>query len=141
VVDEGSPVGLLVKADVAWNQIESERPAPVPASTDNTQTPAATTIGAPAATPTVTPALDPAEARKPRRFHGTVELDPQRVGRDAGKIAEEVIAHLPSLVGGEVTVRLDIDATSSSEDPDNAVRIVTENCRTLKFTSQGFESD
>lgn len=39
------------------------------------------------------------------------------VGRDAGKIAEKVIAHLSSLVGGEVTVRLDIEATSSSAPP------------------------
>lgn len=34
-----------------------------------------------------------------RRFHGTVALDPTRVGRDAGRIADEVIAHLAGLVG------------------------------------------
>jgi predicted AAA+ superfamily ATPase len=141
MVDDGSPVGLLVKADVAWNQIESERPAPPPATTDTPLTPPVTPTGGPAATPTVTPATDPTEARKPRRFHGTVELDPQRVGRDAGKIAEEVIAHLTSLVGADVTVRLDIEATTPSGVPDNVVRVVTENCRTLKFTSQGFETE
>ena len=37
-------------------------------------------------------------AHKPRRFHGTVTLDPARVGRDAGRIADEVIAHLVGLV-------------------------------------------
>ena len=30
---------------------------------------------------------------KPRRFHGSVTLDATRVGRDASRIAEEVIAH------------------------------------------------
>ena len=29
-----------------------------------------------------------------RRFFGTVTLDPTRVGRDAGRIADEVIVHL-----------------------------------------------
>ena len=28
-----------------------------------------------------------------RRFHGSVELDPMRLGRDAGRIADEVISH------------------------------------------------
>ncbi len=32
------------------------------------------------------------------------------VGRDAGKIAEEVIAHLSGLVGANVTVTLEIHA-------------------------------
>jgi hypothetical protein len=32
-------------------------------------------------------------------------LDSARVGRDAGKIAEDVIAHLSGLVGAKVTVR------------------------------------
>ena len=34
------------------------------------------------------------EVAKPTRYHGTVVLDPAGVGRDASKIAEEVIAHL-----------------------------------------------
>ena len=48
---------------------------------------------------TVTP---PKPAALPKRFHGSVTLDPARVGRDAGKIAEEVIADLSGLVGAEV---------------------------------------
>jgi len=31
-------------------------------------------------------------ATAPRRFHGTVELDSERVGRDTSQIADEVIA-------------------------------------------------
>ena len=37
-------------------------------------------------------------------------LDAARVGRDAGRIAEEVIAHLAGLVGAKVTVTLEIEA-------------------------------
>jgi hypothetical protein len=63
------------------------------------------------------------------------------VGRDAGRVADEVIAHLAGLVGSTVTVTLDIDARIPSGAPDHVVRTVTENSRTLKFTSQGFEQE
>jgi tripartite-type tricarboxylate transporter receptor subunit TctC len=43
---------------------------------------------------------DPAAATaKPHRYYGTVTLDASRVGRDAGRIADEVVAHLTGLVG------------------------------------------
>jgi hypothetical protein len=76
-----------------------------------------------------------------RRFHGSVTLDTTRVGRDAGRIAEEVIAHLAGLVGADVTITLEIQADVPSGTPENIVRIVTENCRTLKFSDHGFESE
>jgi len=76
-----------------------------------------------------------------RRFYGTVRLDPARVGRDAGRIAEEVIAHLAGQPGVEVTVTLEIDARLPGGANEQIVRTVTENCRTLKFESHGFESE
>jgi hypothetical protein len=78
---------------------------------------------------------------KPRRFYGTAKLDPTRVGRDAGRIADEVIAHLAGLVGSSVTVTLEIQATLPDGAPDTVVRTVTENSRTLKFTAHGFEKE
>jgi hypothetical protein len=68
-------------------------------------------------------------------------LDATRVGRDAGRIAEEVIAHLVGLTGADVTVTLEIQANVPSGVPANVVRTVTENGRTLKFDSQGFEEE
>ncbi len=84
-----------------------------------------------------TPALP---ATKPKRFHGTVQLDPNRVGRDAGRIADEVIAHLAGLLGSDVQVTLEIDANVPNGVPDQTVQTVTENCQTLKFKSHGFEN-
>ena len=139
-VSEDSLFGLLVNPEAALKQLDADKPAPVvPTST----TPVA--AGNPATSPeqpstTIGP-IHPTETPKPKRFHGTVTLDPQRVGRDAGKIAEEVIAHIASLIGADVTVRLDIEATVPIGVPDNVVRTITENCRTLKFTSQGFEAE
>jgi len=68
-------------------------------------------------------------------------LDPTRPGRDASKIAEEVIAHLVGLVDAEVTITLEIEAYVPAGAPEHVVRTVTENARTLKFTSQGFEKE
>ncbi|HEY8692086.1 MAG TPA: AAA+ family ATPase, partial [Chloroflexota bacterium] len=83
----------------------------------------------------------PAAPKKPRRFHGTVPLRAKLVTGDAGKIADEVIQHLTSLLGAEVEVTLEIQANVPDGVPDNVVRIVTENANTLKFTSQGFEEE
>ena len=68
-------------------------------------------------------------------------LDPARAGRDASRIADEVITHLVGLVGSSVRVTLEIEAEIPGGAPENVVRTVTENRRTLKFTSHGFESE
>jgi len=78
---------------------------------------------------------------KPKRYHGSVILDSARVGRDAGRIADEVITHLVGLVGSSVRVTLEIEAEIPQGAPDNVVRTVTANSRTLKFTSSGFETE
>jgi predicted AAA+ superfamily ATPase len=82
----------------------------------------------------------PAVPSLPRRFHGTVALDASRVGRDAGRIAEEVIQHLETLKGAKVRVTLEITAEIPNGAPDNVQRTVTENSVALKFTTHGFET-
>lgn len=82
-----------------------------------------------------------AGSTKPRRYYGTVALEADRVGRDAGRIVEEVIAHLTGLVGSSVTITLEIEANVPDGVPDNVVRTVTENSRTLKFSTHGFEKE
>ena len=61
--------------------------------------------------------------------------------RDAGRIADEVIAHLAGQMGADVTVTIEIDARLPNGASDQLVRTVTENSRTLKFDSQGFEKE
>ena len=68
-------------------------------------------------------------------------LDTARVGRDASKIAEEVTAHLAGLIGANMKVTLEVEAEIPSGAPDEVVRTVTENSRSLKFTSHGFETE
>ncbi|MFQ3661040.1 MAG: Swt1 family HEPN domain-containing protein [Chloroflexaceae bacterium] len=98
--------------------------------------------GGEASTGPLRPPVPAAERpRKLRRFHGSVALSAERAGRDAGKIAEEVIAHLTGLLGARVRVTLEIEAEIPDGTPDHVVRIVTENSRALKFTQAGFEED
>jgi hypothetical protein len=136
---------LIVRANVAQKQLDADRAASAPAAAasflPDVSPSASAGVGNPA-TPT-TPGSPPKPAKPPKanRFHGTVTLDPQREGRETGRIAEEGIAHLSSLVGSGVTVWLDIEAEIPAGVPDKVVRIVTENCRTLKFSSQGFEAE
>jgi hypothetical protein len=130
--------GILVKPDVARPQLEAERPIPTgePASI----TPEGDESSTPAESDGIAGSHGAATTR-PRRFHGTVLVDAARVGRDASRIADEVIAHLAGIVGASVKVTLEVEADIPSGAPDHVVRTVTENSRTLGFTSQGFEDE
>jgi len=76
---------------------------------------------------------------RPRRFYGSVTLDSVRLGRDASRVAEEVVQHLSTIVGGEVEVTLEIHAQIPEGASPEVVRTITENCRTLRFRTYGFE--
>ena len=139
--DSDAP-GLLVKSDIARQQIDAEsaqqtgRGEGAGAGTGGESTvPPGKGSGSDEGPP------DPPPALQPTRFHGTATLDSARVGRDASRIADEVIAHLSSLIGAKVKVTLEIEAEVPAGAPDHVVRTVTENSRTLKFTSQGFEKE
>jgi hypothetical protein len=54
-----------------------------------------------------------------------------RIGRDAGRIAEEVIQHLASLPDADVSVTLEIQVRAPDGVPEAAERTVRENCHTL----------
>jgi hypothetical protein len=82
-----------------------------------------------------TSTVSPSSAR-PKRFYGTVALDATRVGRDAGRSRA-----FSGFSGSSVKVTLEIEADVSSGVPENVVRAVTENSRTLKFSSYGFEQE
>jgi uncharacterized protein len=122
--------GLIVKPEVARQQMEQEvaEPPPPPPRDPDGKTGKA-----------------PPEGVKPeakiRRFHGRVALSALRTGTDAGKVADEVISHLGGLANADVTVTLEIAADLPDGASDHIVRTVTENCRTLRFESHGFERE
>jgi predicted AAA+ superfamily ATPase len=132
------PSGLLVKSDVAYQQLKAEAPT---SSTGGSQVVPGTGPSRPN-TGLFGETVDSGGANKPgpTRFHGSVTLDTTRVGRDAGRIADEVVSHLSGIVGAQVKVMLEIEAKLPSGATEEIVRIVTQNCRDLKFDSgSGFE--
>ena len=137
--------GLLVKPGIARRQLEAETKPPIPETGTGPSPGSGGAAGGTGATNDGGTAPSGGTTGKPapisRRYHGTVRLDPTRVGRDASRIAEEVIAHLAGQAGAEVTVTIEIEAQLPNGVTDQLVRTVTENSRTLKFTNHGFEKE
>jgi predicted AAA+ superfamily ATPase len=131
--------GLLVKPQVALKQLQAE--APVPTGTQ----PGASLNKLPGTGPDTSaqPGGPPVPVlpQKVTRFYGSVKIDPTRLNRDAATLSAEVVQHLVSQLGAEVEVTIDIQAKAPAGIPENIVRTVTENCRTLKFTDHGFERE
>jgi hypothetical protein len=139
-ISEDNLSGMLVRPDVALTQHQVEiAPAPSGFAEPAGGVVGGTVESVPAGEASGAPSEN--RARRPRRFHGSVSLDPGSVGRDAGRIADEVISHLAGLVGSLVTVTLEIEAEVEAGTPENVVRTVTENSHTLKFTTHGFEEE
>jgi hypothetical protein len=81
------------------------------------------------------------ESAKVRRFHGSLILNPVRLGRDAGEMANEIVQHLMKQPGTKVEVTVEIVADLPSGASDDVVGTVSENRRTLKFSVFGFEQE
>ena len=130
--------GLLVKPEVALAQMRADQ-ARMGAVVQSTQQPLTKSpLSQPAAAgslPTVR------SARLPKRFHGSVVLNSARVGLEASRIADEVIAHMLALNGAKVRVSLEIAVEFPEGAPEQVVRIVEENSRALKFGQYGFEDE
>jgi hypothetical protein len=132
---------ILVKPEAALKQLQADQAAssrPIDSTTVPTTTevtPGETGNGDAAIGQSTTVTV----ATRPNRFHGAVELDAARIGRDAGKIAEEVVQHLAGTLGAKVKVMLEIEAEIPEGVSDQILRTVTENCRTLKFKHAEFE--
>jgi hypothetical protein len=136
-------VGLLVKSATADAQLEAERPKPLPkpdgagTETSGGNQPSS---GATLAPPAPGGGL-PLPTTPPTHFFGSVKVDSARISRDVGTIANEIIQHLASLPNSEIDVTVEIQARVPGGVPDNVVRTVSENCRTLKFKNQSFEQE
>lgn len=71
--------------------------------------------------------------------YGSASLGALRIGHDAAQIANEMIQHLTMLLGTGVEITLGIQAEIPDNVPEQIVRTIAENCRTLCFRSYRFE--
>lgn len=79
--------------------------------------------------------------KKVTLFVGSVRLDESRVGRDAGRIADEILGHMTTLPGARAKVTMEIEIEVPEGIEDDVVRIVSENATTLKFDNASFEEE
>jgi len=143
VIMDGSSV--LIKPEIALKQLADEREGQVvqdPDSVGNSDTKKDLEHGAGRpGTEAGEETPKPVEYPQPKRFYGVTQLDSMRFGRDANTITQEIIQHFTSLLGAEVEVTLEIAAKVPGGIPENVVRTVSENCRTLQFRTQSFENE
>lgn len=143
-IDADGP-GLLVKAERAARQLREEEVATTPPFGTGSNPQSGTDPGQPPGPipdpGTPQPPPGPQPEALPKRFYGTVKLDPTRAGADAGRITEEVIAHLQGLLDADVKVTLEIEARVPGGIPDDVKRTVSENSTSLKFDQHGFEEE
>ncbi|HUU03933.1 MAG TPA: AAA+ family ATPase, partial [Myxococcota bacterium] len=87
------------------------------------------------------PGPEPELPQKPTLFVGSVKLDADRLGRDAGKIHEEILTNLIDLPNVHAEVTLEIKVRVPGGIEEDVVRVVTENATVLKFDHAGFEKE
>ncbi len=79
----------------------------------------------------------PSPTRK--QFYGTVQLNPIKAKLDFSTIVDEVIQNFTTKPGVEITISIDIHASSEKGFDDKLQRAVKENCGVLKFKTCDFE--
>ena len=135
---------MLVKRDAARAQIEAKKPRPVPSDivlppqrSDLETNP----LGSIKPVPPVMPPIAQTEPPQPKnkRFYMTARLDNTRTIRDVDSLMKDIISHLQKLEGSEIEILLDVNFNAPEGVPQDTVRTVNENCRTLRVRSFEFE--
>jgi predicted AAA+ superfamily ATPase len=70
---------------------------------------------------------------KPRRFYGSVEIDPSRPIKAFEAIVNAVVLELQRTPGVKVTLTLEVDAEAAEGFPESEVSVIRDNARQLKF--------
>lgn len=74
-----------------------------------------------------------------RRYFGVYAVDPERYGRDLTRLSQEILQPLTSIDGVALRVSVEIHAEHDAGFPEDKIRVISENARTLKFEQSGFE--
>ena len=90
---------------------------------------------------TTGPETKPAGKKQPRRFYGSIPLDPDKAGFQVAAIAKEILFELSRPNGAGLKITLEIEGTAASGYPQDVIDVIRANLRGLKLdTSEvGFE--
>lgn len=127
------PAAVIVKPDTAAQQLDQERETttvtePPTGMVDTSEGGASDGEGEP---PVAQPGM-------PKRFYGRISVEPVRMLRDLGEIADAIVAQL-GRADADVTITVEIEATADDGFAEDVRRTVSENARTLKFETHEFE--
>ena len=131
---------LLVAPDVASRQVAETAPGATPGTEGEGWTPARAGGGGPGGAGGPTPAPLPPRPSNTRYF-GVYTLDPERYGRDLSRLSQEILMQLAAVEDAQLEITVEVQARSAKGFPEEKVRTVLENARTLRFRQSSFEDD
>jgi hypothetical protein len=126
---------LLVRPELALAQRDKDHPGPPGGSMGGI----GSGMDGDKADKDLPPPPPPPIEPKNTRFFGITRVSPERYARDLTRLSQEIIQQLAAPDGVELEIRVEISALNSDGYSDDKVRNVTENARTLKFETYGFE--
>jgi hypothetical protein len=132
------PGGILVRPDVASQQINEEAKKVEPAAGDDAATEGGASTGGGGSCSTGGSGTTAKVVAHPTSFYGQFSLDSVRAIRQLEDILRNVVEHLSSADGSSVDLTLEINAKSSGFD-DRTRRVVSENANQLGAKGQEFE--
>ena len=132
-----NPSDLLVKTQVALKQLVAEKPPVTPPPVF----PGGDPVTPPGRGQGETP-HEPGPEPEPinKHFYMSANLDNVRINRDVNTYVQEIIQHLSAVSGAMVELKLEVEVNAPEGIPNNVVRTVSENCRTLRVTDFGFDN-
>lgn len=140
------PSDYLVKVPIALKQISSDKQAKEDQQWQGGSAPYTNKTGNSGSSSNGKEGTEPSDTNtstsapvSDTNFFMSVKLDNTRVIRDLQKYLDEVITHLSSVEECEVELSLEVSAHTVGGFPKETVRIVSENCRTLRVDNFGFE--
>ena len=130
-----NPSDLLVKTQVALKQLVAEKPPVTPPPVFPVGDPVTPSDGGQEETPPE-PKVEPIN----KHFYMSAKLDNVRINRDVNTYVQEIIQHLSAVSSATVELKLEVEVNAPEGIPNNVVRTVSENCRTLRVTDFGFDN-
>jgi hypothetical protein len=84
---------------------------------------------------------DASGKKQPKRFYGSVTLDPDKAGLQVAAIAKEILFELTRPNGSTLKITLEIEGAAALGYPEDVVDVVRANLRDLKLdvSKVGFE--
>jgi predicted AAA+ superfamily ATPase len=129
------------EAAKAYEAANQPTPLPVPTTPPGATPPGSTPPGPtpPGPTPPGPTPPVPTPPAKAKSFHGSATVAPAAAKMRLRDIADEIIATLAADPNAEVKVRIEIEATFPSGAADQTKRAVSENAKTLGFSTAEWE--